>query len=582
MKKNIYILSVFIMAFSLAACAPDGMPTEDDSLPAIDIVERSELLDMVTVDHLFSEKDKQLMADMGITVSMSRFELDSDSTASFLLEFVDRQNNKGIVSCSAEIDYTMLPDGSFENIRFYWGGLTKADKGLIITTPHTFYVWQPDNVDNKLISKKLEFLQENNGYIVHTAYGFGRYAVMYYTPQEAGIVVYDNKGNLVSNLTEKIERTGIVNMFGTHTEKLISDIPFSYKDNFDGFFVSKDLFMTDLRFEYERYSLYNCADNTVSMTISSLVQPLTVGNITYFVYQDHSGDYDKGYTGLALCKQNDEYIGCITYDTKGYTFESRNNGTLLLDDNGNLVYNSLPTGLQFVFDFKNNSFTNDYHITGEMLGDRLAQSKDKNYSIYEYSKHPHNSHYISYIALKNEKTDEISFISAYKGRPYRDHILETGFFSNGEIYLMTDYDFAVYSPEDTEKGPVLNLGEKFPLGIDGPEYLKYNTLWAVRRDPVDKSFIVVYDHLHHAYLYTPPLSEDENFCADTYDIAILDKDGNLIKTFTTEMKVPANTNVLNISLSGDILTMENVDRETSKTIQKATLNIKTGKYKKVL
>ena len=68
MKKFIYILSVFIMAFSLAACAPDGMPPEDDSLPAIDIVERSELLDMVTVDHLFSDKDKQLLADMGITV----------------------------------------------------------------------------------------------------------------------------------------------------------------------------------------------------------------------------------------------------------------------------------------------------------------------------------------------------------------------------------------------------------------------------------------------------------------------------------------------------------------------------------
>ena len=90
MKKFIYIMSAFILAFSFAACVPDGMPPEDDSLPAIDIVERSELLDMVTVDHLFSEKDKQLMADMGITVSMSRFELDSDSTAGFLLEFVDR------------------------------------------------------------------------------------------------------------------------------------------------------------------------------------------------------------------------------------------------------------------------------------------------------------------------------------------------------------------------------------------------------------------------------------------------------------------------------------------------------------
>ena len=581
MKKFIYILSVFIMAFSLAACAPDGMPTEDDSLPSIDIVQRSRLLDMVTVDHLFSDKDKQLMADMGVSVSLDDFELTADDRAEFTL-FFKTKTDTFKYTAQAVIDYTAMADGSFEDIRFYWGGLTKAGDNLMVASLYDYAVLPLDGKTKELTTVQLDFIKENDGYIVHTAYGFGRYAVMYYSEQQAGIAVYDNNGNLVSNLTEKIERTGIVNMFGTHTEKLISDIPFSYNDNFYGFFVNKDLFMTDLRFEYEGYSLYNCADNTVSVHISSWVQPLTVGNITYFAYQDHSGDYDKGYTGLALCKQNDEYIGCITYDTKGYTFENRNNGTLLLDDNGNLVYNSLPTGLQFVFDFKNNSYTNDYHITEEMLGDRLAQSKDKNYSIYEYSKHSHNSHSVSYIALKNEKTDEISFISAYKGRPYRDHILETGFFSNGEIYLMTDYDFAVYSPEDTEKGPVLNLGEKFPLGIDGPEYLKYNTLWAVRRDPVDKSFIVVYDHLHHAYLYTPPLSEDENFCADTYDIAILDKDGNLIKTFTTEMKVPANTNVLNISLSGDILTMENLTRDTGKIIQKATLNIKTGKYKKVL
>jgi hypothetical protein len=65
-------------------------------------------------------------------------------------------------------------------------------------------------------------------------------------------------------------------------------------------------------------------------------------------------------------------------------------------------------------------------------------------------------------------------------------------------------------------------------------------------------------------------------------VALLDKEGSIIKTFATQMPVPVNTNVLNISLSGDILTMENVDRETGKTIQKATLNIKTGKYKKIL
>ena len=581
MKKFIYILSAFILAFSFTSCTQQDIPDEEDSLPSIDIVQRSQLLDMVTTDHLFSEKDRQLMADMGVSVSLDDFELTADDRAKFTLSFRTKTGTFNYTA-QAVIDYTAMADGSFEDIRFYWGGLTKAGDNLMVTSLYDYAVLPLDGKTKDFTPVQLDFVRENNGYIVHTAYGFGRYAVMYYSTQQAGIAVYDNKGNLVSNLTEKIERTGIVNMFGTHKEELISDIPFSYNDKFYGFFVSEDLFMTDLRFDYERYSLYNCADNTVSLTISDCATPLTVGDITYSVYQHNRYDYEKGYKGLALCKQNDEYIGCITYDTKGLAFEKQSYGTLLLNDEGNLVYNSLPTGLQFVFDFENNSYTNDYYITEEMLGDRLAQSKDKNYSIYEYSKHPHNSHYISYIALKNEKTGDLTFISEYKGYSYRDHILETGFFSNGDIYLMTDYDFAIYSPEDTEKGAVFNIGEKFPLGIDGAEYLKYNTLWAVRRDPVDKTFIVVYDHLHHAAFYTPPLAEDENFCADTYDVALLDKDGNIIKTFTTEMKVPANTNVLNISLSGDVLTMENLTRDTGETIQKATLNIKTGKYKKVL
>ena len=147
---------------------------------------------------------------------------------------------------------------------------------------------------------------------------------------------------------------------------------------------------------------------------------------------------------------------------------------------------------------------------------------------------------------------------------------------------MYNFDFEIYNPENVNNGPVFSLGQKFPLGIEGENGYKKNTLWAVRRDTVDKTFIVVHDHLGSDRWYREESLYGSEYFKDTYDVALLDKEGNIIKTFATQMPVPVNTNVLNISLSGDILTMENVDRETSKTIQKATLNIKTGKYKKVL
>ena len=581
MKKFIYIMCAFILAFSLAACAPDGMPTEDDSLPAIDIVERSELLDMVTVDHLFSEKDKQLMADMGITVSMSRFELDSDSTAGFLLEFVDRQNNKGIVSCSAEIDYTMLPDGSFENIRFYWGGLTKADKGLIITTPHTFYVWQPDSADNKLISKKLEFLQENNGYIVHTAYGFGRYAVMYTTADQEGVVIYDANGTEIVHITDNVKDLHIRGLLSDRTEEMVADMPFSFADSFAGGFVNENLYMI---FHDGTAGVVDCEKQMLVTTLVKTGYDLTADNTTYECWLENNIDtkHQIDYDYIALKKENGIITSSVIMDTKDVYPTKYMGNRLYVDDNGNLVsYNEL-SGLQFTMNFDSGNSETEYVITQQMLGEKLAQSKDGRYSIYEYGRHSNKNYWVSYRAIKDNKTGQIKFLSDYYAKNYTDISLETGFFSNGEIYLMYNFDFEIYNPENVDNGPVFSLGQKFPLGIEGENGYKKNTLWAVRRDPVDKTFIVVHDHLGSDRWYSEESLYGSECFKDTYDVALLDKEDNIIKTFATQMSVPVNTNVLNISLSGDILTMENVDRETGKTIQKATLNIKTGKYKKVL
>lgn len=581
MKKFIYIMSAFILAFSLAACAPDGMPTEDDSLPAIDIVERSELLDMVTVDHLFSEKDKQLMADMGITVSMSRFELDSDSTASFLLEFVDRQNNKGIVSCSAEIDYTMLPDGSFENIRFYWGGLTKADKGLIITTPHTFYVWQPDSADNKLISKKLEFLQENNGYIVHTAYGFGRYAVMYTTADQEGVVIYDANGTEILHITDNVKDLHIRGLLSDRTEEMVADMPFSFADSFAGGFVNENLYMI---FHDGTAGVVDCEKQMLVTTLVKTGYDLTADNTTYECWLENNIDtkHQIDYDYIALKKENGIITSSVIIDTKDVYPTKYMGNRLYVDDNGNLVsYNEL-SGLQFTMNFDSGNSETEYVITQQMLGEKLAQSKDGKYSIYEYGRHSNKNYWVSYRAIKDNKTGQIKFLSDYYAKNYTDISLETGFFSNGEIYLMYNFDFEIYNPENVNNGPVFSLGQKFPLGIEGENGYKKNTLWAVRRDPVDKTFIVVHDHLGSDRWYSEESLYGSEYFKDTYDVALLDKEGNIIKTFATQMPVPVNTNVLNISLSGDILTMENLTMDTGKTIQKATLNIKTGKYKKVL
>ncbi|MBR4035338.1 MAG: hypothetical protein IKJ05_01240 [Oscillospiraceae bacterium] len=579
MKKLIYIFTALLLSFSLTACTPEGMPPEDDSLPAVDIVERSQLLDMVTADHLFTADDKQLMADMGVTVSMSGFELDSDNSVSFLLEFTDSKNNKGVFACSADIDYTMLADGSFEDIRFYWGGLTKADKGLIITTPHTFYVWQP-GADSKFTGKKLEFLQENKGYIVHTAYGFGKYAVMYTTADQEGVVIYDANGTEIVHITDSVKDLHIRGLLSDRTEEMVADMPFSFADSFAGGFVNENLYMI---FHDGTAGVVDCEKQMLATTLVKTGYDLTADNTTYECWLENNIDtkHQIDYDYIALKKENGIITSSVIMDTKDVYPTKYMGNRLYVDDNGNLVsYNEL-SGLQFTMNFDNGNSETEYVITQQMLGEKLAQSKDGRYSIYEYGRHSNKNYWVSYRALKDNKTGEIRFLSDYYAKNYTDISLETGFFSNGEIYLMYNFDFEIYNPENVDNGPVFSLGQKFPLGIEGEDGYKKNTLWAVRRDPEDKTFIVVHDHLGSDRWYSEDSLSASEYFKDTYDVALLDKEGNIIESFTTEMKVPVNTNVLNIYLSGDVLTMENLTSDTGKTMQKATLNIRTGKFSKI-
>ena len=107
----------------------------------------------------------------------------------------------------------------------------------------------------------------------------------------------------------------------------------------------------------------------------------------------------------------------------------------------------------------------------------------------------------------------------------------------------------------------------------------YNALHAARRDPVDGSFIVVFDHLPDGRWYTEQYSDKyEGAFDDRYEVALRDKEGNIIKTYMTDMYVGANKERLDMYLSGDLLTLQNVDRYTGEIVQKGTLNIKTGEF----
>ena len=567
MKKLKYIVAALVLAFSFTACNLE-MPPEDNPLPMVDIVQRSELLDMVNIDYVLDDATKQMLADKDVSVSMANFELTADYMAQFVLTF-DTSTGSYKYKVNTVIDYTANADGSFDDVRLYWGSVKYADGGLLITSLYDYAFLPLDKKVENFVPHHLTFIKDNGGYIVHSAADFGRYAFIYRTAEEEGIVVLDENDKLVSHFTQPY----------TYEEE--TDVPFSYEGKYNGELINENLFMMKLESSaMPSFLLYNVSDNTLSENAHQCVDTLTVGGTQYTVYEIFAMESDKtGFGGLAIRKENGQYTGVVMYDTKGFVYEKQAYGTLSLNDDGQLVFHSQPTGVRFTIDFELGTCERDYLITEDMLGEKIDTSKDKNYCLYEYGLHQRNNYYVSYLALKNEKTGEIGFIDQYKGVQHRKFSLDAGFFSNGDIYLLTDYDFEIYTTDAFKNGPVFSLGERFPLGVTKDDGEKYNALHAVRRDPVDGSFIVVFDHLPDSRWYTAEYSDKyDGVFNDKYEVALRDKDGNIIKTYMTDMYVGANKEPLNMYLSGNLLTLQNLDRYTGQIVQKGTLNIKTGEF----
>ena len=579
MKKFKYIILAGIMAVSLTACTFD-MPPEDNSQPLIDIVQRSELLDMVNIDYVLDDDTKQMLADNDVSVTMADFELTANYMAQFVLTF-NTANGSYSYKFNTILDYTANPDGSFDDVRLYWGSVQYADGGLLITSLYDYAFLPLDEKVENFTPHYLNFIKDKGGYIIYSTADFDRYAFFYRTPTQEGIVVFDKNGKMLGHNTNAQPALGTIGMFGTQTEALITDIPFSYENQFSGQFISENLFMINVNDSYGKtHRLYTVLNNGLSEDVHGYVEPLVIGDTEYSVYQIYLRDKSY-YGGLALRKENGQFTGVVLFDTKGYSYFKQSPGTLSFVD-GKLIFHTSITGLRFTIDFENNTCEKDYQVTEEMLGEKIATSKDKKFSLYEYNKHSYNSHWVSYLALKNEKTEEIFFVDNYRGTGNSEYILEAGFFSNGDIYLMTAYDFKIFTTDTVENGPIFNIGEKFPLGYQKENELRYNNLHAVRRDPENGSFIVVFDHLNQNRFYDGPKNKnDQSLFDDKYEVSLLDSEGNLIKTYMTDMPVPAGVYPLDIYLSGDVLTMQNVDRETSEILQKSTLNIKTGKFTQV-
>ncbi len=144
---------------------------------------------------------------------------------------------------------------------------------------------------------------------------------------------------------------------------------------------------------------------------------------------------------------------------------------------------------------------------------------------------------------------------------------DEGFFSNGDVYVLEYDDFLVYDTDMDNKEPIFRLSEhnEFSRYYEPP----HRQLRAVRRDPVDFTYLAVYCD------------------KETYKVAYYDKDGILQREYDTgqqRIDVGHQTMSVDIWLENDGYTLNMIVYYgiPENPAAKGKLNLQTGEYTALL
>lgn len=229
-----------------------------------------------------------------------------------------------------------------------------------------------------------------------------------------------------------------------------------------------------------------------------------------------------------------------------------------------------------VFDFENKNLKVTFSPTEKHLVRELAKTPDGRYSLWKGGYYGGGDISYGMIVLKDNQTNQLKYIDTIGGMYGGSE--SAGFFSNGDVYTIGLDEFKIFTTDMSQQGPVFEMSEHFPLGTVKEGNIHYRDLLAVRRNPDDHSFVVLYNEMEYYEKYEDSLISD-NFFKSTYKIGILDPQGNLTKVYDTGEHVMtyAFRTVEMYMKPGNIIHFSVLIKGTSPQLE-AELDLNTGKY----
>jgi len=575
MKKFIYIFLSAIISLSLTACTPEGMPPEDESLPVVDIVERSRLLDMVNIDYVADKKLTDSLRPAGITLSMEGFEMTGDYTGIFNLNIKSAESEISLpVKCL--LSYRKKTAGgkdSFSDVKLYWGGIKVFGDKLVLTNMDKAQVFSLSENGSVCAEMDLSFLNNIDGYALDVVPFRDGYLYTYRGRQQCGIAIFDSAGEM-KNRVVLGDNENFVDAFVTLKNAFeISDIPLVKTDDRGLVYIASVTAPRDRTYAF----LYD-ADNDVNYSIDNgfVDKDFISDDLRYTINYFKRDETDDGiYVAAAYNSGGIDKMLAFKeeYSLKHY---AKYNGNMLnTDENGKLHFICKNMGIDLTVDFEKGTVTKQQNITEDILIDCLHTSLDRKFSLYTFGRTNYPNMTAYHIALKENASGKTKYIGFMPPENGETDISETGFFSNGEIYLLTGSDFVVFDRDMANTQPVFSMADNFPLGYNAVKEGVDRYLSAVRRNSDGSFYAVYYDY---DWMDNDRYTEGNVMgqLKATYQIAHLDKNGNMLSTYDTGVNVQCGTSPVNMYLRNGRLYLSVMYKDTDQAYVK--FNFDTAKH----
>ncbi len=549
--KKLFLSLLLSLCLVLCACEESGQSsvTDDDtqnSTPAentqntengfVPSENAVKALEMKTAEDFFGSSAVTRFYDAGYDMEITDRHITRYNDVVFCVEFTNRKNGTvyTVENLTAQLEYA---DDSLEMSlnNMYIHGAMAAICGdeIIIGEKDQLHFYDLETFENKGEDINIE-LPYRSPVIIHS---ITKYDNMYYASYSAGVTSADMHNDYMASYY------GFKGFLRFDKEGKFSDYPLNLTEDTG---ASIDAFDLEIRgsypqyifagyygYDFEKQALYSVqkfaetaneggtfilekwtglstTDETcwrVTNLVNGKVKEIDTFrlDVNYiFGTNQETNNFEDDLTVQFAHENRDMIVTCPHTET-----------TLILDrgsDSGQVLYN--PTAKQLQSDHNK------------------IYSRDKRYTIYSGASAGGGDGGASQKILHDSQTGEYRYINTVSIYD------EIGFFSNSDIWVLTDDDFIIYEKGMPTQQPKFVLSDNFPLGRD----INYGGVWgrfvfAARRDPEKQDYVVMYAEFPDKYSYNNLINYVPNCWRPTYKMAVLDTEGRVVKTIDTGVQV---------------------------------------------